>query len=167
MTKTTRVKILPLKYATGERFIALLMKVLKTQSFDTIETKLAVPAPYLRAYALHERVNHDVLLRLHHATGLPMKTLALGKLNGEHEETILAFTAKNQNVPAISYLKGQLFVDKLLEVTGCDNVDQLSACLDVSKVTLKIWREHDKTSHELMVRLISENLAEINDFICA
>ncbi|MBY8075019.1 phage repressor protein CI [Vibrio fluvialis] len=61
--------------------------------------------------------------------------------------------AEQNQIPAYDYLKGSEFTSKLKEVLGCRDFLELSKILDVPKSTFSTWNMHDRTSHELMVRL--------------
>jgi hypothetical protein len=50
-------------------------------------------------------------------------------------------------------LKGSDFTRRLKLLTDCDDFQELSELLDVPKTTFSTWNTHDRTSHELMVRL--------------
>ncbi|MBF4249106.1 bacteriophage CI repressor, partial [Vibrio anguillarum] len=51
------------------------------------------------------------------------------------------------------YLKGEAFTEKLKDVTGCKTLLEMSERFDVPKATFSAWNTHERTSHELMVRL--------------
>ncbi|EPJ1367640.1 phage repressor protein CI [Vibrio fluvialis] len=51
------------------------------------------------------------------------------------------------------YLKGEAFTEKLKEVTGCKTLLEMSERFDVPKATFSAWNTHERTSHELIVRL--------------
>ncbi|MGY5579771.1 phage repressor protein CI [Vibrio cincinnatiensis] len=51
------------------------------------------------------------------------------------------------------YLKGEAFTEKLKDITGCKTLLEMSERFDVPKATFSAWNTHDRTSHELMVRL--------------
>ncbi|ELG2962692.1 phage repressor protein CI [Vibrio fluvialis] len=51
------------------------------------------------------------------------------------------------------YLKGEAFTEKLKEVTGCKTLLEMSERFDVPKTTFSAWNTHERTSHELIVRL--------------
>ncbi len=56
-------------------------------------------------------------------------------------------------IPPFDYLKGEAFTDKLKEVTGCKTLLEMSERFDIPKATFSAWNTHERTSHELMVRL--------------
>ncbi len=56
-------------------------------------------------------------------------------------------------IPPFDYLKGEAFTEKLKEVTGCKTLLEMSERFDVPKATFSAWNTHERTSHELMVRL--------------
>lgn len=51
------------------------------------------------------------------------------------------------------YLKGNEFVERLKEALNCRSHQELSDILQVPKSTFSTWSKHERTSHELMVRL--------------
>ncbi|KKD01409.1 phage repressor protein CI [Photobacterium halotolerans] len=59
------------------------------------------------------------------------------------EEKILPF----------DYIKGHEFTETLKEVTGCKTFLEMAALFDVPKATFSTWNLHNRTSHELIVRL--------------
>ncbi|APF80452.1 TPA: chromosome partitioning protein ParA [Vibrio cholerae] len=61
-------------------------------------------------------------------------------------------SAEKQILP-FEYLKGEAFTDKLKEVLGCSSHYDLSAILNIPKSTFSTWNMHNRTSHEVMVRL--------------
>ncbi len=56
-------------------------------------------------------------------------------------------------IPPFDYLKGEAFTEKLKQVTGCKTLLEMSERFDVPKATFSAWNTHERTSHELMVRL--------------
>ncbi|MFG0375741.1 MULTISPECIES: helix-turn-helix domain-containing protein [Vibrio] len=60
---------------------------------------------------------------------------------------------KMEKIPPFDYLKGEAFTDTLKEVTGCKTLLEMSELFDVPKATFSAWNTHNRTSHELMVRL--------------
>ncbi|HCG8177928.1 TPA: phage repressor protein CI [Vibrio parahaemolyticus] len=60
---------------------------------------------------------------------------------------------KNNKILPFDYLKGDEFTERLKEVTGCRTFLDMAELLDVPKATFSAWKLHDRTSHELMVRL--------------
>lgn len=60
---------------------------------------------------------------------------------------------KEQKILPFDYLKGSDFTRRLKLLTDCDDFQELSELLDVPKTTFSTWNTHDRTSHELMVRL--------------
>lgn len=60
---------------------------------------------------------------------------------------------KYEKIPPFDYLKGNDFTEKLKEVTGCKTFLEMADLLDVQKAIFSTWKTHDRTSHELMVRL--------------
>lgn len=58
-----------------------------------------------------------------------------------------------EKIPPFDYLKGEAFTDALKEVTGCKTLLEMSELFDVPKATFSAWNTHDRTSHELIVRL--------------
>lgn len=59
----------------------------------------------------------------------------------------------DKKIPPYDYLKGSEFTKRLKLLTECDDFQELSELLDVPKTTFSTWNTHDRTSHELMVRL--------------
>ncbi|WP_273977907.1 phage repressor protein CI [Vibrio parahaemolyticus] len=60
---------------------------------------------------------------------------------------------KDNKILPFDYLKGDEFTERLKEVTGCRTFLDMAELLDVPKATFSAWKLHDRTSHELMVRL--------------
>ncbi|MFH4793853.1 phage repressor protein CI [Vibrio alginolyticus] len=60
---------------------------------------------------------------------------------------------KDNKILPFDYLKGDGFTERLKEVTGCRTFLDMAELLDVPKATFSAWKLHDRTSHELMVRL--------------
>ncbi len=60
---------------------------------------------------------------------------------------------KMEKIPPFDYLKGEAFTETLKEVTGCKTLLEMSELFDVPKATFSAWNTHERTSHELMVRL--------------
>ncbi|EPE2651728.1 phage repressor protein CI [Vibrio fluvialis] len=60
---------------------------------------------------------------------------------------------KKQKILPFDYLKGSDFTRRLKLLTNCDDFQELGELLDVPKTTFSTWNTHDRTSHELMVRL--------------
>ena len=58
-----------------------------------------------------------------------------------------------EKIPPFDYLKGEAFTETLKEVTGCKTLLEMSELFDVPKATFSAWNTHERTSHELMVRL--------------
>ena len=58
-----------------------------------------------------------------------------------------------EKIPPFDYLKGEAFTETLKEVTGCKTLLEMSELFDVPKATFSAWNTHDRTSHELIVRL--------------
>ncbi|EKO3911106.1 phage repressor protein CI [Vibrio fluvialis] len=59
----------------------------------------------------------------------------------------------DKKIPAPAYIVGHEFTERLKEVTGCTTFGELSQMFDVPKATFSAWNLHDRTSHELIVRL--------------
>ncbi|ELB2767608.1 helix-turn-helix domain-containing protein [Vibrio alginolyticus] len=51
------------------------------------------------------------------------------------------------------YLKGDEFTSNLKNLTKCKDFQELGSLLNVPKSTFSTWNTHERTSHELMVRL--------------
>ncbi|TOM90371.1 hypothetical protein CGH68_09555 [Vibrio parahaemolyticus] len=60
---------------------------------------------------------------------------------------------KERKILPFDYLKGSDFTRRLKLLTDCNDFQELSELLDVPKTTFSTWNTHDRTSHELMVRL--------------
>ncbi|HFG1691631.1 TPA: phage repressor protein CI [Vibrio cholerae] len=60
---------------------------------------------------------------------------------------------KNTKIPPFDYIKGHEFTEVLKEVTGCSTFGDMAELFDVPKATFSTWNLHNRTSHELMVRL--------------
>ncbi|PNH93085.1 phage repressor protein CI [Vibrio diazotrophicus] len=60
---------------------------------------------------------------------------------------------QDKKIMPFEYQKGREFTDNLKKVLNCRNLEELSEILDVPKSTFTTWNAHDRTSHELMVRL--------------
>ncbi len=58
-----------------------------------------------------------------------------------------------EKIPPFDYLKGEEFTEKLKEVTGCKTLLEMSDRFDIPKATFSAWNTHERTSHELIVRL--------------
>ena len=56
-------------------------------------------------------------------------------------------------IPPFDYLKGSDFTHNLKDLTGCRDFMELSRLVGVPKSTFSTWNTHERTSHELMVRL--------------
>jgi hypothetical protein len=56
-------------------------------------------------------------------------------------------------IPPYEYLEGGDFVEKLKSVLDCRSHQELADRLSIPKSTFSTWSKHDRTSHELMVRL--------------
>jgi len=59
----------------------------------------------------------------------------------------------SDKIPPFDYLKGSDFTHNLKNLTNCKDFHELSELVDVPKSTFSTWNTHDRTSHELMVRL--------------
>jgi len=56
-------------------------------------------------------------------------------------------------IPPFEYMKGTEFTKQLKRVTGCVDFQELGLLLNVPKATFSTWNTHERTSHELIVRL--------------
>ncbi|MEF1335884.1 helix-turn-helix domain-containing protein [Vibrio rotiferianus] len=54
-------------------------------------------------------------------------------------------------VPA--YITGQKFIDRLLKKLGLKDIEELHKMVNVPKASLQAWIDHDRTSHELVIRI--------------
>ncbi|MDV2300344.1 phage repressor protein CI [Vibrio cholerae] len=59
----------------------------------------------------------------------------------------------NRIILPFSYLKGRDFTEKLKQHLNCRSFEELGEILNIPKSTFATWNTHDRTSHELMVRL--------------
>ena len=59
----------------------------------------------------------------------------------------------DKKIPLPQYIVGHEFTERLKEVTGCTTFGELSQIFDVPKATFSAWNLHERTSHELIVRL--------------
>lgn len=59
----------------------------------------------------------------------------------------------NKKIPLPKYIVGHEFTEKLKEVTGCATFGELSEMLSVPKATFSAWNLHERTSHEVIVRV--------------
>lgn len=65
-----------------------------------------------------------------------------------------------KTIPPYDYLKGSDFVDALKNKLNCRTHQELADLLDIPKSTFSTWAKHERTSHEVMVRLhLSEGIA--------
>lgn len=60
---------------------------------------------------------------------------------------------KDKKLMPFDCQKGKKFTENLKKVLECRNLDELGEILDIPKSTFATWNAHDRTSHELMVRL--------------
>ncbi|CAK1705365.1 Transcriptional regulator [Vibrio crassostreae] len=58
-----------------------------------------------------------------------------------------------QKIKAFNYLSGIEFTENLKYLTKCRTFMELADVLEVPKATFSTWNTHNRTSHELMVRL--------------
>lgn len=58
-----------------------------------------------------------------------------------------------EKIPAYNYLSGIEFTENLKHLANCRTFLELAEILDVPKATFSTWNTHNRTSHELMVRL--------------
>ncbi|MCC4854442.1 helix-turn-helix domain-containing protein [Vibrio lentus] len=58
-----------------------------------------------------------------------------------------------QKIKAFNYLSGIEFTENLKHLTKCRTFMELADVLEVPKATFSTWNTHNRTSHELMVRL--------------
>lgn len=70
---------------------------------------------------------------------------------------------KNKTLPTFDYSKGKEFTTKLKETTGCNSLLQMATLFDVPKATFSTWNLHQRTSHELMVRLMIHNEITVDE----
>ncbi|ANU36258.1 phage repressor protein CI [Vibrio scophthalmi] len=60
---------------------------------------------------------------------------------------------KRDSIKPFNYLSGAEFTKKLKRLTGCEDFLELGQLLGIPKSTFSTWNSHERTSHELMVRL--------------
>ncbi|MEJ3599271.1 helix-turn-helix domain-containing protein [Vibrio vulnificus] len=58
-----------------------------------------------------------------------------------------------ERIPPFDYIKGEAFTEILKEVSGCKTLLDMSELFGIPKATFSAWNTHERTSHELMVRL--------------
>lgn len=58
-----------------------------------------------------------------------------------------------ERIPPFNYIKGEAFTELLKEVSGCKTLLEMSELFGIPKATFSAWNTHERTSHELMVRL--------------
>lgn len=61
--------------------------------------------------------------------------------------------SEQRTIPAPEYIKGHEFTQMLKEVLGCKDFAEVSQILNVPKSTFSTWNLHNRTSHEIMVRI--------------
>lgn len=59
----------------------------------------------------------------------------------------------NNVIMPFDYQKGREFTENLKQHLNCRNFEELGERLNIPKSTFTTWNAHDRTSHELMVRL--------------
>ncbi len=59
----------------------------------------------------------------------------------------------NEIIQPFDYMNGKEFTKQLKRVTGCVDFQELGSLLGVPKATFSTWNTHERTSHELIVRL--------------
>lgn len=75
----------------------------------------------------------------------------INKIISDHHQNISIMN--KEKIPAPPYIVGSEFTERLKEVTGCTTFGELSQMFDVPKATFSAWNLHNRTSHELIVRL--------------
>lgn len=60
---------------------------------------------------------------------------------------------KREKILPFDYMKGAEFTETLKHITKSKTFLEMAELLDVPKATFSTWNLHDRTSHELMVRL--------------
>ncbi|TOG86596.1 chromosome partitioning protein ParA [Vibrio parahaemolyticus] len=60
---------------------------------------------------------------------------------------------KKEKILPFDYMKGAEFTENLKNITKSKTFLEMAELLDVPKATFSTWNLHDRTSHELMVRL--------------
>lgn len=61
--------------------------------------------------------------------------------------------SNKKQIPPFNYLKGSEFTENLKKITKSRTYPDLAELLNVPKSTFSTWNLHERTSHELMVRL--------------
>ncbi|MEI8634768.1 helix-turn-helix domain-containing protein [Vibrio sp. PP-XX7] len=59
----------------------------------------------------------------------------------------------NDKIASFRYLKGADFTGNVKHLTQCKDFTQLSLLLNIPKSTFSTWNSHQRTPHELIVRL--------------
>lgn len=151
-------QIKPPPYLKGKKFIQRVMEVLEKKSLAEISNTLSINRATLNTWINHERTSHEVMLRLHKAVNIPLDAFLEGS------ESTFSVNV-DYNIPPFKRLSGGLFVDKLKKVLNCQDLKCLSETLLVPQPTFSTWKTHDRTSDELIVRLILNGCATANDFL--
>ncbi|MBG0760909.1 chromosome partitioning protein ParA [Vibrio cidicii] len=60
---------------------------------------------------------------------------------------------ESKKILPFNYMKGTEFTKQLKRVTGCVDFHELSSLLNIPKATFSTWNTHERTSHELIIRL--------------
>lgn len=61
--------------------------------------------------------------------------------------------SERKQILPLNYMKGSEFTENLKQITKSRTYPELAELLNVPKATFSTWNLHDRTSHELMVRL--------------
>lgn len=61
---------------------------------------------------------------------------------------------KNDMITPFDYSKGKEFTEKLKKTTGCSTLLEMASLFDMPKATFSTWNLHNRTSHELMIRML-------------
>lgn len=70
---------------------------------------------------------------------------------------------EKEKIPTFEYSRGSEFTEKLKEITECNTLLHMAKVFEMPKATFSTWNRHDRTSHELMVRLLLQNKISIDE----
>ncbi|NAW85657.1 helix-turn-helix domain-containing protein [Photobacterium halotolerans] len=60
-------------------------------------------------------------------------------------------------IPPFEYVKGRVFIDMLKKAVGVERDIQLSDVFGIPRATISTWQQHDRTAHELLLRVALNN----------
>lgn len=154
------MNINPYSYLNGKEFNERVMTILRQTTIADTSRILSVPQTTFATWQTHNRTSHEIMLRLHLELNIPLE---LFLVDSEFEPTEMKPIA--DTIPPRRWLVGSDFVDKLKEVLGCANLQCLSDKLNVKKTIFSTWSTHNRTSHELIVRLALAGVATPKRFL--